>query len=63
MKEIYKNKIDALKLQKKQEQMKVDSAKTEEELRSIVDSVKNIDAQIATITEIADADDAEDTGQ
>jgi HK97 family phage major capsid protein len=60
MKEIYKNKIDALKLQKKQEQMKVDSAKTEEELRSIVDSVKNIDAQIATITEIADADDAEE---
>lgn len=60
MKDIYKKKIDALKIQKKQEQMKVDSAKTEEELRSIVDAVKNIDAQIATITEIAESDEADE---
>ena len=59
MKEIYKNKIDSLKLQKKQEQIKVDSAKTEEELRGILDAVKQIDAQIATITEFAEADEAE----
>lgn len=58
MKEIYKNKIDALKLQKKQAQIKVDSAKTEDELRGILDEVKNIDAQIATITEFVEAEDA-----
>ena len=60
MKKIYKDKIDALKLQKAEEQNKVDTAKTEEELRSILATVKSIDSQIATITEIADATDAEE---
>lgn len=60
MKEIYKNKIDALKVQKRQEQIKVDSAKTEEELRGILEAVKNIDSQIAMITEFADAEDAKE---
>ena len=60
MKQIYKDKLDALKIQKKQEQLKVDSAKTEEELRSILATVKSIDSQIATITDIAEADAAEE---
>ena len=60
MKKIYKDKIDALKLQKAQEKIKVDSAKTEEELRSILATVNNIDSQIATITELAEASDAEE---
>jgi HK97 family phage major capsid protein len=60
MKQIFKDKIDALKIQKRQEQIKVDSAKTEEELRGIVEAVKNIDAQIATLTELAEADEAEE---
>lgn len=59
MKKIYKDKIDALKLQKTEEQSKVDTAKTEEELRSILANVKNIDAQIATITEISEATEEE----
>jgi HK97 family phage major capsid protein len=60
MKKIYKDKIDALKIQKRQAQIKVDSANTEEELRGILDTVKSIDAQIATITEFAEADEAEE---
>lgn len=60
MKQIFKDKIDALKIQKRQEQIKVDSAKTEEELRGIVEAVKNIDAQIATLTELAEADAEEE---
>ena len=60
MKKIYKDKIDALKIQKRQAQIKVDSANTEEELRGILDTVKSIDAQIATIAEFAEADEAEE---